>query len=161
MELNSSWHQSTKRQISRSLFESQCEKRTFWHVCPTKTQSRLCIRCLVRVFVVFIYSLAIRNALESEDSDQIAQMRRLICIFTSPHVWKCLFCHCGSSCESKGEFRMIFEGGSILSIYRTYSTYSERQAWGNSVDPGLHCLPFVKQFYTHSLVAKRTCWGKI
>ena len=28
-----------------------------------------------------------------------------------------------------------FQEGSIYSYYRTYSTYSGRQAWANSVDP--------------------------
>ena len=53
----------------------------------------------------------------------------------------------------------------ISSVYRTYSTYSER---ANSVAPdqtphhaasdqGLHCLPLVQQFYTYSQVVKQAC----
>ena len=62
-----------------------------------------------------------------------------------------------------------FWGGLIWSNYHTYSTYSDRQAWANIVDPdqmpqnaasdqGLHCLPLSQQFYTHSKVVKWTCW---
>ena len=46
---------------------------------------------------------------------------------------------------------------SLLYEYRIYRTYSDRQAWANSVDPdetplkaashqGLHCLPPIQQF---------------
>ena len=74
---------------------------------------------------------------------------------------------------SKGGSRMISEGGgSIKSYYRSYSTYSDRQAWVNSVDPdqtpqnaasdqGLHFLPLTQQFYTHSQVVKWTCWREV
>ena len=48
-----------------------------------------------------------------------------------------------------------------LSSLHPYSTYSERRAWANIVDPdqmpqtaasdqGLHCLPIIQRFYTHS-----------
>ena len=52
------------------------------------------------------------------------------------------------------------------------STYSERQTWANTVDQdqpqqnaacdqGLHCLPLIHQFYTHSLVVKLTWWREV
>ena len=54
----------------------------------------------------------------------------------------------------------------------SYTTYSDRQAWANSIDPdqtpqnaasdqGLHCLPLTQQFYKHSQVIKRTCWREV
>ena len=66
--------------------------------------------------------------------------------------------------------RLISEGagqGSIWSNYRTYSMYLNRQVWAINVDPdqtsqnaasdqGLHCLPLIQQFYTHSQVVKWT-----
>ena len=65
-------------------------KRTFWHICQTKTQSNL--HSLVKVFVVRMNKLCIhgyQNA-SSGNSDQTTQMRRLILIFagcTCPLVY--------------------------------------------------------------------------
>ena len=50
----------------------------------------------------------------------------------------------------------------------TYSMYSDKQNSSNCVDPdqtphnvasglGLHCLPFIQQFYTHSEAKQWTC----
>ena len=57
--------------------------------------------------------------------------------------------------EHRGGSRMISEGSgtgvSIWSIYCTYSTHSEKQAWANNDD--LDQTPFsplIQQFYTHS-----------
>ena len=64
--------------------------------------------------------------------------------------------------------RDIGGGGSKMissSNYSIYSTYSERHAWANRVDPDqtpqnaasdqvLHCLSLIQQFYTHSQVLK-------
>ena len=59
-------------------------------------------------------------------------------------------------------------GGWICSNFCTYSTYLDRQAWANSVDPdqmpqnassdqGLHCLPLTQHFYMYSQEVKWTC----
>ena len=68
--------------------------------------------------------------------------------------------------------QMDFLEASILSNYRTYSTYSDRQVRGNSVNPdqtpqtaasdqGFHCLSLTKQFYTHSQIVKWACWRNV
>ena len=62
--------------------------------------------------------------------------------------------------------------GLIYSYYRIFSTYSDKQAWANNVDPdqapqnaasdqGLHYLPLTQLFYTHSMVIKLTWWREI
>ena len=74
--------------------------------------------------------------------------------------------------STQGRVQEDFSGGLMWSYYRTYSTYSVRQAWANSVDPdqtpqnaasdqGLHCLPLIQHFYTHSQVVKWTCWREV
>ena len=61
----------------------------------------------------------------------------------------------------QGRIQDDFLGCSIWSNYSTYSTYSERHAWANGVDPdqmpqnaasdqGLHCLPLIQQCYKYS-----------
>ena len=78
--------------------------------------------------------------------------------------------HCVSL--KQGRIQVDFWGDSILLYYRTYSTYSDKQAWANSVDPnqtpqnaasyqGLHCLPLTQQFHTHEQVSKWTRWRDV
>ena len=72
----------------------------------------------------------------------------------------------------RGGSRRISEGVDLIIYYCTYSTYSDRQAWANSVDPdqtpqnaasdqGLHCLSLTQQFYKHSQVIKIDFWREV
>ena len=66
--------------------------------------------------------------------------------------------------KSQGRIQDNFWGVSIWSNYRTYSTYSYKQAWTYRVEPDqtpqnvasdqvLYCLPLTQQFILHTFIS--------
>ena len=120
-------------------------RRSLWHVRPTKSHIILCICAAWSETSLSAWrhfaSLAIQNA-HSEDSDQTAQMRRLIWIFagrTCPEIrfltlrlkWLCmLIYHFGVRITSYLSFILIFFS-EFVDLYFKVFRYLERFEYEN------------------------------